>query len=96
MRSRAVGIVAATRSGSNPQTAVRHSAFRPAAPATITAPTLVIVGDGEMPTLADQGSLMARSIGGARLHVISGAGHIVNIEQPEAYARVVQEWLRTH
>ena len=64
--------------------------------AEITAPTLVIVGDGEMPTLADQGSLMARGIPGARLHVISGAGHIVNIEQPEAYARVVQEWLRTH
>lgn len=64
--------------------------------AEITAPTLVIIGDGEMATLADQGTLMARSIPGARLHVISGAGHIVNIEQPEAYARVVQEWLRTH
>jgi pimeloyl-ACP methyl ester carboxylesterase len=54
-----------------------------------------VVGDGEMPALAEQGSLMARSIPGARLHVITGAGHIVNIEQPQAYTKVVLEWLRT-
>lgn len=63
--------------------------------AEITAPTLVIVGDGEMPTLADQGALMAQSIPGARLQLIRGAGHIVNIEQPAAYTQVVQEWLRS-
>lgn len=60
----------------------------------VKAPTLVVVGDGEMPALAEQGALMARSIPGARLHVIAGAGHIVNIEQPEAYTKVVLEWLR--
>ena len=60
----------------------------------VKAPTLVVVGDGEMPVLAEQGALMARSIPGARLHVINGAGHIVNIEQPDAYRKVVLEWLR--
>lgn len=64
--------------------------------AEITAPTLVIVGDGEMPTLTQQGELMAATIPGARLHVIEGAGHIVNIEQPQAYTQVISEWLRTH
>jgi len=64
--------------------------------AEIAAPTLVILGDGEMPALAEQGELMARGIPNARLIVISGAGHIVNIEQPAAYTQVVQEWLATH
>lgn len=64
--------------------------------AEITAPTLVIVGDGEMPTLAQQGALMAGSIPGARLHMITGAGHIVNIEQPAAYTQIIRDWLRTH
>ena len=64
--------------------------------AEVTAPTLVVVGDGEMPALAEQAALMERSIPGARLSVIRGAGHIVNIEQPEAYTQVVLEWLRAN
>lgn len=62
----------------------------------ITAPTLVVIGDGEMPVLADQGRRMAAAIPGAELRVISGAGHIVNLEQPEAYTAVVLEWLSSH
>ncbi len=57
--------------------------------AEISAPTLVVVGDGEMPALAEQGALMARGIPEAQLSVIEGAGHIVNIEQPEAYTEIV-------
>lgn len=64
--------------------------------AEVKAPTLVVVGDGEMPVLAEQAALMARSITGAKLTVIRGAGHIVNMEQPEAYTQVVLEWLRAH
>jgi 3-oxoadipate enol-lactonase len=64
--------------------------------AEVTAPTLVVVGDGEMPALAEQAALMARSIVGGRLRVIRGAGHIVNMERPEAYMQVVLEWLREH
>lgn len=62
----------------------------------ITSPTLVVVGDGEMPALAEQGALMARGIPGARLSVIRGAGHIVNIERPEAYTEIVLGWIRSH
>lgn len=60
----------------------------------ISVPTLVIVGDGEMPALAEKGEYVARTIPGARHVLIPGAGHFVNIEQPEAYTRVVQDWLR--
>jgi pimeloyl-ACP methyl ester carboxylesterase len=59
----------------------------------IRVPTLVIVGDGEMPALAEKGEYVARTIPGARHVVIPGAGHFVNIEQPAAYTRVVSEWL---
>ena len=64
--------------------------------AEITAPTLVILGDGEMPTLTEQGEVMARSIPGARIRVVEGAGHIVNLEQPAAYLQVLLDWLRAH
>ena len=62
----------------------------------IGVPTLVIVGAGEMPALAEKGEYVARKIPGARHVVIPGAGHFVNIEQPEAYTRVVKDWLREH
>ena len=62
----------------------------------ITAPTLVVIGDQEMPALADQGRRMAGSIPGARLATIAGAGHIVNMERPAAYEDVVLDWLREH
>lgn len=64
--------------------------------AEVTAPTLVVLGDGEMPTLYEQGEMMARDIPGAQLQVIKGAGHIVNLEQPAAYLNVLSDWLRAH
>ena len=64
--------------------------------AEITAPTLVVIGDREMPTLAAQGRLMAAAIPGGRVATIAGAGHIVNMERPAAYEDVVLDWLRAH
>ena len=68
----------------------------PAAPrlGEINAPALVIAGEGEMPALAEVGEYAARTIPRARHVVIPGAGHFVNIEQPEAYTQVVTGWLR--
>ena len=62
----------------------------------ITAPTLVVLGDGEMPALTEQGRAMARAIPAAEVAVIEGAGHIVNLERPAPYLAVVQHWLRAH
>jgi pimeloyl-ACP methyl ester carboxylesterase len=64
--------------------------------AEITAPTLILVGNGEMRVLIEQGQAMARTIPGAQLKMIEGAGHVVNMEQPAAFVSVVLEWLRAH
>jgi 3-oxoadipate enol-lactonase len=62
----------------------------------ISVPSLVIIGDREMPTLIEQGEMMAAAIPGAELVVIEGAGHIVNLERPLPYLAAVQRWLRAH
>ena len=36
---------------------------------------------------------MAQAIPGARLQIIRQAGHLTNLEQPEAFQRVVEAWL---
>jgi len=62
----------------------------------VAAPTLVVIGDGEMPALIEQGETMARRIPGARVELIPGAGHVVNVERPAEYQAAVFDWLRTH
>ena len=61
--------------------------------AEIRVPTLVVAGDGEMPVLVDQARFLAAGIPNARLEVVAGAGHIVNMEQPAEYERLVLGWL---
>jgi len=60
--------------------------------AGIRVPTLVIVGDQDKPFLAPC-EYMAKKIPGARLEVIAGAGHSSNLDQPEAFNRVLREFL---
>jgi pimeloyl-ACP methyl ester carboxylesterase len=59
----------------------------------IDAPTLVVVGEGEMPALADVADHLVARIAGARRVVVPDAGHFVVLEQPERYAEVVGAWL---
>lgn len=76
--------------------APRSRALNPA-PASrlggIRVPTLIIVGDGEMPALEKEAEFVAASIPGARLVTVRKAGHFVNMEQPAKYNRIVLEWL---
>jgi 3-oxoadipate enol-lactonase len=61
--------------------------------AGITCPTLVIVGEQDAltpPTVAQE---YAAQIPGARCVVIQHAGHLSNLEQPEAFLQVVREFL---
>ncbi len=60
--------------------------------AAIRVPTLVVVGDRDGPFLAPC-QYMAKKIPGARLAVIAGAGHAANLDQPEAFDRVLLEFL---
>ena len=60
--------------------------------AAIRVPTLVVVGDRDGPFLAPC-QYMAKKIPGARLEIIAGAGHAANLDQPEAFDRVLLDFL---
>lgn len=58
----------------------------------IRVPTLIIVGDRDEPFLVPC-RYMASKIPGARLEVVKNAGHASNLDQPEAFNRVLREFL---
>lgn len=59
---------------------------------SVKVPTLIIVGDKDQPFLVPC-EYMAKKIPGARLEVIAGAGHSSNLDQPEAFNRVLRDFL---
>lgn len=59
----------------------------------IIAPTLIVVGSEDANTPVADAELMHRGIGGSRLEVIQGAGHVSNIEKPENFNRALIEFL---
>jgi pimeloyl-ACP methyl ester carboxylesterase len=61
---------------------------------TIDVPTAVIVGEADAITPLANSKTMADAIPGASLSVIPDAGHISNIEAPEAFERAIRAWLR--
>ncbi|MNL89717.1 3-oxoadipate enol-lactonase 2 [compost metagenome] len=58
-------------------------------------PTLVIVGEQDPTTPPAEAEAMAKAIPGARLVVIPGAGHLANLEQPDAFNAAVREFMAT-
>jgi 3-oxoadipate enol-lactonase len=65
----------------------------PALP-TINVPTLAVFGDQDVITPAEtEGRNLAAAIPGAQLVVIPNAGHLANLEQPEAFNVAVREYL---
>lgn len=61
--------------------------------AEIRVPTLLIIGDYDLPTKQRQVERLAEEIPQAQLVVIPGAAHMVNMEQPEEFNRVVLDFL---
>ena len=61
---------------------------------TIDVPTAVIVGEADAITPLANSKTMADAIRGASLAVIPDAGHISNIEAPEAFEKAIRAWLR--
>jgi 3-oxoadipate enol-lactonase len=61
--------------------------------ATITVPTLVIVGDEDALTPPKEARALHTAIAGSRLEVIVGAGHASNIERPAAWNHVASDFL---
>lgn len=60
---------------------------------TITCPTVVIVGRQDQWSPVAQHEAIAAAIPAARLHIVEGAGHMMPAEAPQAFNRIVREWL---
>jgi 3-oxoadipate enol-lactonase len=62
----------------------------------VRAPTLVMVGDCDVPLVLDIADLMAARIPAARKWIVHNAAHMLNMERPEEFNRVVFEFLQIH
>jgi pimeloyl-ACP methyl ester carboxylesterase len=62
--------------------------------AKMTVPVLLIVGDEDDPCL-DTNVFLKRTIPSAALWMVPRTGHAVNLEEPDAFNRAVQEFLGT-
>jgi 3-oxoadipate enol-lactonase len=61
--------------------------------ATITVPTLVVVGDADPITPPAESEAMAAAIPGARLVIVPGASHLAPMERPEAVNQALRDFL---
>ena len=59
----------------------------------IDAPTLVVVGDQDVPTVLEAADLLMNSIPDVRKAVIDDAAHLPNLEHPDEFNRVVVDFL---
>ena len=56
---------------------------------SVSAPTLVLVGAEDPAATPDDARLIAERIPGARMEIIPGAAHLLNVEQPDAFNAAV-------
>lgn len=63
--------------------------------AHIACPTLVLVGEQDALTPPDVARAYAEAIPAARFVVIPHAGHLANLEQPQAFLEAAQQFLHT-
>lgn len=61
----------------------------------IACATLVVVGEADAITPVADSEAMQRAIPRSTLTVIPGAGHLANVEQPEAFSRALEDFLRS-
>ncbi|HEY3367707.1 MAG TPA: alpha/beta hydrolase [Symbiobacteriaceae bacterium] len=59
----------------------------------IGAPTLVVVGERDLPDFRRMADKLAAEVPGARLAVVPGAGHLVPLEAPAALSALLLEFL---
>jgi pimeloyl-ACP methyl ester carboxylesterase len=61
--------------------------------ARIACPTLVLVGDADVPTPPERAQELAAGIPGARLVTVPECGHMSAMERPEAVTQAMVAWL---
>jgi len=62
---------------------------------SVAVPTLVVCGTEDGVTPPELSQSLAAGIPGAKLHMIESAGHLCNIEQPEAFNAALLQFLQT-
>jgi 3-oxoadipate enol-lactonase len=62
----------------------------------LRAPLLVILGELDEPGTSEAMRHLAASVPGAQLEVFENAAHMLNLEQPERFNRVLREFLDRH
>jgi 3-oxoadipate enol-lactonase len=60
----------------------------------IKVPTLLLIGDRDVPQIKATGAALEHGISGSKKVVIEGAGHMVNMEKPEEFNAAVLSFLR--
>ncbi len=60
----------------------------------IRVPTLVLVGERDLPYFQDEAAVLARGIAGAEVLTVPAAGHLVCVDNPDFFNKVVLEFLR--
>jgi pimeloyl-ACP methyl ester carboxylesterase len=63
------------------------------APADVRAPTLLIVGDEDVPDMQAIAHHLAELIPGARMVVMHGVAHLPSLERPDQFNPIVREFL---
>ena len=100
-RPAVAGHVLAMMLGAPPEgaaAALRGRAERPdyaASLATATVPVLIIVGGEDEYTPVEQARRMHALVPGSTLTVVEGAGHLPNLERPDAFDAALLAFLRT-
>jgi len=61
--------------------------------AEVKAPTMVIIGDLDMPGILDIAGRIEKEVASSKKVVIKGAAHTVNMEKPDKFNKVVLEFL---
>jgi pimeloyl-ACP methyl ester carboxylesterase len=61
----------------------------------IRVPTLIVVGDLDVPEIVARATLLEQGIAGARKVVVPGTAHVLNMERPEEFNRLVLDFLES-
>ncbi len=60
---------------------------------TLTTPTLVGVGELDMPDFFEGGAILSNELGSGEVAVLADAGHLAPLEQPEAFCALLVDFV---
>lgn len=62
--------------------------------ADLDVPTLVVIGDADLPELRSVAAWLVQTLPDARLETIEGAGHLPSLERPDELNRLLLDFLQ--